>query len=229
MWDEIVEGWASVYVGYPNVIHLDQDSSFKLNYLRSSADVPGIELQLYVIESDNSIGTGERNHAPFRQNLRILGSRFPSLNTKISFRNAIKALNGTIGPEGTISSMTVLCTLRTFPEGMGKNREQSSRMEAMETKRCEIEKIVAGLMVSAALRARLPPATKFNFSAGQRVRDYRETGRRWEGPFRITPIQGKPIWIPDGAKIKKFKCPQILPDPADLEDREMALHLEYLK
>lgn len=29
IWYEFVEGWASLYVGYPNLIRLDQESSFK--------------------------------------------------------------------------------------------------------------------------------------------------------------------------------------------------------
>lgn len=71
VWFDFVEGWAEIYVVYPDVISLEQESTFRSEYIRSVTEEMGIELQLFGVESHNSRGTGEGHHAPLRMILKI--------------------------------------------------------------------------------------------------------------------------------------------------------------
>lgn len=127
-----------------------------------------------------------------------------------------------MGQEGTIPSMTVFGTLPTFPTGETNNRDQVERMVVIKETKGEMSLITAELRVSAALKARLPLATKFDFATGQRIRVYRESSRRWEGPFTISRIAGKQVSVSHGEKVEQLICTQILPYPADIAEREMS-------
>lgn len=74
----------------------------------------------------------------------------------------------------------------------------------------------------AALKVLLTPVTMYNIAPGQAVRVYRERSRRWKGPFSVKKVSGKQVWITDGFAQKQLNCAQLLPDPADEADREMA-------
>lgn len=89
-------------------------------------------------------------------------------------RSALKALNDKMGPEGIITSRIAIGTLPTLPSGGIKKPRQKERMDVLKTAREEMQKITEELRIKYALNSRLPPATKFDFKAGQRVRVYRE-------------------------------------------------------
>lgn len=142
---------------------------------------------------------------------------------------AVKALNDTMGPEGMFPSLLVFGTLPTLPAGGNESLGQDDRMDVLRTARDEMQKITAELRVKAALRARLPPATKLDFTPGQRVRAYREASRRWEGPFLITKMRQRLISVPDGIKEQMFNCVLSLPDPEDVTDRELSRLLKVFQ
>lgn len=100
-----------------------------------------------------------------------------------------KGINATMGSEGTIDSMKVVRNFPTFQIGKVNNREQGMRMEVKKETRGEMEILAVGLRVSAALKDRIPPATKYEFLTGQRERVYSKNSRRWEGPFNINNIE----------------------------------------
>lgn len=58
-----VEGLASLNIGYPNVIRLDHESTCKSDYFRNYAYANVIQFLFSVIDSHNSIGTGELYHS----------------------------------------------------------------------------------------------------------------------------------------------------------------------
>lgn len=101
-------------------------------------------------------------------------------------------------------------------------------MKFIRTTRQEMERLSAELRVKEALKAKLLSATRYDFSVRKYFREYSEKSRTWEGLFKITKIMGKKIWITDG-KIQPFSRTQILPDPADVADKELSRLLEGFK
>lgn len=77
VWDTFVEAWASVYVGYPNRMRVDQDGIFTSKFWDQVTSLHGIELQLSGVESHNSIGSGERYHAPLRRVFNVIRKLLP--------------------------------------------------------------------------------------------------------------------------------------------------------
>lgn len=64
IWYAFIECLASSYIGYPSIIRLDQEAGFAAESLKDLASAHGIVLQFSGAQSHNSIGSGERYHAP---------------------------------------------------------------------------------------------------------------------------------------------------------------------
>lgn len=92
-----------------------------------------------------------------------------------------------------------------------------------------MDKITAELKIKQALTFRLPPATKYYLHPVQKVRLYREQSSKWEGPFTVQIIIYKESWLTDGQKTKHFNLSQIIPDPADVTDRDLSRLLSRFK
>lgn len=221
IWAAFVECWASIYVGYPRVIRLDQEASFRASVFDDLATANGVELRFSGTESHNSIGPGERYHAPLRRVFKILREHHPRIEPEIILRYAVKAMNDSMGPEGLVPSLLVFGTLPTFPIVSSDRPEQADRLSAMKRARDEMAKITAELRIREALRSRLPPSTRYHLAPGDKVRVFRERSQRWEGPFTITKTREKEVWVTDGAKEKHFNRSQVIPDPKDTGDREL--------
>lgn len=72
IWFTFIECWATLYVGYPNVIRLDQEANFSSSLFKSLVAQTGIELRFLGTEPHNSIGVEERCHDPLRRTFRKL-------------------------------------------------------------------------------------------------------------------------------------------------------------
>lgn len=66
VWFDFLEDWAPIYVGSPNVIRLDQESTFRSQYITSVTHAMGIELQFSGVEYKNYIGAGDKYYASLR-------------------------------------------------------------------------------------------------------------------------------------------------------------------
>lgn len=64
IWKTFVECWSTLYVGHPRKIEGDCESAVNSNRFYDITMINGIDLQLSPVESHNSIGIGERYHAP---------------------------------------------------------------------------------------------------------------------------------------------------------------------
>lgn len=221
IWAAFVECWASLYVGYPRVIRLDQEASFRATVFDDLATANGIELRFSGTESHNSIGPGERYHGPLRRIFRILRNRYARIEPEVILRYAVKAMNDSMGPEGLVPSLLVFGTIPTFPITESNRPEQAERLAAMAKARDEMAKISAELRIQTALRSRLPPSTRYHLSPGDQVRVYRERSSRWEGPFTITKTREKEVWVTDGNREQHFNRCQVIPDPDDASDKEL--------
>lgn len=81
-------------------------------------------------------------------------------------------------------------------------------MDVVKLTREEIETVTAELRIKAALNARLPQASNFDLSLGQRARVYRELRKRFEGPLLIVLKLGKPVWVSYGGSYSSLAAHQ---------------------
>lgn len=64
MWEKFLSCWATVFIGYPKTIHLDQESAFDKQDLRTLASGAGVVLHFSGVESHKYIGVGYKYHDP---------------------------------------------------------------------------------------------------------------------------------------------------------------------
>lgn len=100
--DAFLESLVTVYVGVSNRIEADQESILTSKYWDDVTNLHGIDLQLWGTQSHNSIGMGERYHAPLRRVFRIIHHEYPTIDPEIAIRFAVEAANDTNGPEGYV-------------------------------------------------------------------------------------------------------------------------------
>lgn len=67
IWEDFIDCWNSVYIGFPEIIALDRELSFTLEYFQNHPKDVGVSLQYRGIESHNAIGQSERYHRPLRR------------------------------------------------------------------------------------------------------------------------------------------------------------------
>lgn len=71
IWYECIKGWVSLYVGYPDVVRLEQEARFRNDNFTTVVDMHVMELQLYGVGSHKCIGIGESYHIPSRRILKL--------------------------------------------------------------------------------------------------------------------------------------------------------------
>lgn len=58
--------WSTVYLRLPNVLRREQEAAFHSDAFKALAESHGVSLKIYGVESHNSLGKGQRYHAPLR-------------------------------------------------------------------------------------------------------------------------------------------------------------------
>lgn len=221
IWDAFTEAWSTVYIGYPTTIKTDHGSVFTSKKWRGWTESAGINIEISGIESHNSLGVGERYHAPLRKIFNMIMSEYPSLDPEIALRCAVKGINDSMGPEGLVPSYLVFGVLPTMPAMRTELPNQKDRMQAIATARSEMATISAKLRIQSALRAKLPPATSYNVSPGDQVYVFREDTKKWHGPYTVDSVYNKEVYLDVDGTIKHFNISQLLPDRTDVADTEL--------
>lgn len=188
IWYSFVECWASLYVEHPNVIRLDQESSFKLETFRQLCTAQSIELQLSGVESHNSLGPRERYHETLRGIFKIIRNRNPDLEPDIALRYDVKAINDTTGPEGLVPSLLVFGVIPSFSLISKDLPRQKERIDAMRIAKKEMAVITSELRVVQAQISKLPLASKYLIAPEQEVGVSLERSERSEGHFTVTRV-----------------------------------------
>jgi hypothetical protein len=156
----------------------------------------GVELGISGIESHNSLGIGERYHAPLRQIFRKIMHESPHADIELALKVAIKTLNDTLGPEGLVPSLLVFGLLPR-PVGSITTPNNASRQDLAQTARSEYDAIVARLRIARALKSRMSAAANKAFQEGDLVSVYRDRERRFVGAFAVTAVDGKQVFVRD--------------------------------
>ena len=98
VWLAFIEAWCNLYTGLPNRIRTDAGSVFTSPRWKEMAESGGIELRISGVESHNSLGIGERLHAPLRRIFRKIVSGKPNNKNETSTVNECDSLSP--GPAG---------------------------------------------------------------------------------------------------------------------------------
>lgn len=211
VWEAFVACWATLYIGFPETIRVDQGSAFTSVRWTRRCDSVGTNLKYSGVESHNSLGAGEQYHAPLRRIYLKIRTDHPKIAKETTLRLAIKAMNDTMGPNGSVPSLLVFGCLPRFPSVNSKVPEQVERMDALQAARREMETITAETRIRKALSSRVPRNADLIISPGDSVRVFRETDRRYIGPFKVIRVDDKQVYVLDGNREVQYNITQILP------------------
>ncbi len=213
VWYAFLDCWAAIYTGYPSKMKTDQGSVFTSPRWKQITDMTGIELQLSGVESHNSLGKGERYHAPLRRIFLKIKDHYPNLENELILKLAVKAMNDTMGPNGLVPSLLVFGVLPRFPAVSTNLPNQEDRMKALEIARSEMEAFVAEARVRTALNSNIPATATTVFHPGQEVLVYREKAKpnQWTGPYHVTRVEDKQVFIDRDGEEVQHSATQIKP------------------
>lgn len=211
LWDTFIRCWATIFIGYPSKIRLDQETAFDSTEFRRTEREARVALQFSGVESHNSIGVWERYHSTLRRIYNKVQEDHPLVLEETALRMAIKGCNDTAGPRGLVPTMLVFGAMPALPTTNFRNPRQKERMMALQTAREEMAKIAAEQRVIMALKSKVPPDSRFVLKPGDLVRVYREKERRWIGPVEIVKLEDKSVFVSDTTKVVKFKISKIMP------------------
>ncbi len=193
VWEAILLSWSSVYTELPQHIMVDEGSQFR-KVLGELATLHNVNLEKSGIQSHNSIGIGERYHKPLRDTYRKLKCDHPSMRHQLLLALAVKAMNDTLGPEGTVPSALVFGefpSIRAFEGTVIARPSLAERPEVARETRRYTAKSLAQSRVRRALHHQMPPAMDRTHNPGDKVLLWRHkvVERRigqWVGPYIVT-------------------------------------------
>ncbi len=137
-------------------MRVDQSSVFTSIRWTHRADAVRTVVQTSSVESHNSIGSGERYHAPLRRVFNKIVPEDPKIDRKTALQLAVKAMNDTMGPDGLVPSYLVFGCIPRFPAVDSTVPNQKDRMNALEKARNEMATIEAELRLKTVLASRVP-------------------------------------------------------------------------
>lgn len=104
-WTLFVHLWATIFQGYPDVMRIDQESTFKSQRFEELATAKCLKLQFSMIESHNSIGKAERYPAPLLRVFQCIERDHPNMDKELVIRFSLKAINASVGPQGLVPTL----------------------------------------------------------------------------------------------------------------------------
>ena len=178
-----------------------------VNFSKKSCKNFGIILKEIPCESHNSMGPGERYHAPLRRIYKKLKMENPKLDNETCLSIAVHGLNNTANPQGLIPTLLVFGCIPKIPLGNIKHLcpTQRERCAAMESAQKEMEVRVAEQRLKLASKLRTKERTMFNIMPGTDVLVYREKSKQWESPFKLISYDGyKTAKVRMGKEVEPF-------------------------
>jgi len=210
VWDAFLSCWTTLYTGHPEKVRVDQGSAFTSLRWTRLCDKVGIEVKESGIEHHNALGSGERYHDPLRRVFKKIRHETPELDRTIALRIAVKALNDTMGPEGLVPSLLVFGCLPRLTPVNSHNPAQKQRMRALHEARKEMASVTAELRIRKALMTRAHPNTDIIINQGDKVRVFRETDRKYIGPFPVIRVDGKKVFVLQNDTEKQYSLHQVV-------------------
>jgi hypothetical protein len=133
----------------------------------------------------------------------------PDIQPAIGLRLAVKAMNDTIGEDGLVPSLLVFGISPRHQVLSTNLPTQQERMKVLATANAEMNSIIAERRILTALQKSIPAASVHSFDIGDEVLVFRERTDSWEGPYRVTAIEGKIVTIFIKDAEKRFSAHQV--------------------
>jgi hypothetical protein len=143
VWNALLRCWSTMYVGFPMSMLTDQGSVFLSRDWKASCAALGIRLRHTGTESHNSLGTGERFHAPLRRIYNKVSLDHPLVPPDVRLAMSVHAMNTTQGPEGLVPITLVFGKTPVIPHVDQVPVAQAPRLRAMHTAKAEYEQLLA--------------------------------------------------------------------------------------
>lgn len=188
-WEAFLYIWVAPYIGFPDMIAVDQGPQFISAEWRNLTQAAGIKVKQSGIEHHNAIGTGERYHAYLRRIYNKVRMESPSLSSRMALSLSVKATNDTAGPSGLVPSLLVFGVMPRLPVRHAAIPYHTKRMRAAISARKEMTEVISKRRLDYALQHRVPAEADALFSPGDEVLMYREKSvAKWVGPYIIQNI-----------------------------------------
>lgn len=177
------------------------------------SDSVGVILKFSEVESHNSLGAGERYHAPLRRIYLKIRHESPQLDHRLALRLANKVMNDSIGSEGLVPSLLVFGYVPRMPFINSKLPGQIDRiMRAVQAACREMATITVELRIRKSLCSKTPPAAGYVLAAEDFVRVSHESDRKLLGPYRVKKLDGKQIFINRNGTQVQHNIAQVVPE-----------------
>jgi hypothetical protein len=185
-WDTLKMCWIDTYLGPPDYIVHDAGKNFISTEFKQNARSLSIEVKEVPVEAHNSIGKGERYHAPLRRAFETIRSDIPDISPEITLQMAVKAVNDSAGPNGIVPTLLVFGAYPRMTNDSPPSPPITQRAEAMRKAMKEVRRLHAERQVRDALAMRNGPNTTgtTNLPPNSDVRVWREKDN-WTGPFKL--------------------------------------------
>ena len=196
-----------MYAGFPENALTDQGSQLISTRFRELALHFGVNFRYVPIESHNSNGLIKRYHGPLRRTFEKIRLSYPGITDELALSCAVHAANQTLGPEGIVP---VTVVLGIIPRIGTKLPNQPMRVKALISACEEMRSIMARSKVNRAIRRAVPAAADKVYLPGDEVLVFRENPGGFDGPFTISNVEGKTVYVRTASGITKpFSCAQI--------------------
>ncbi len=188
----MIESCATIYTGLPNSILVDQGRNLGDLFVYIAA-ISNVKVESTGIEAHDSLGIGERYHPPMLQTFRKVKLDYLQADRDLVLRLSVKAMNGTLGPEGLVPSALVLAEFSKIFTRYETPRARfalANRPKIPRAARTEMQKHMAKMRVIRALKHPVPSAIDRIYEPGDQVLIWRErqvNNRIFEciGPFSV--------------------------------------------
>ena len=192
VWIAFLKIWASIYVGFPESLLVDQGSVFVADEWAFNCESEKIILRHTGTESHNSLGSGETYHSILRRIYNRVKHSNSNISPDICLSLSIRAINCTVGPNGLCPQLLVFGVIPRIPAISKRNfSNQIERLRTLKLAIEEYEKITSKEIVCRGLRKKPSPSADEIFLPGDFAYVYREKLRHFTGPHLIASVEGK--------------------------------------
>lgn len=156
-WKLFVSISDTLYGGFPDVLCVEREPSFLAAPFPETTEAVGVVIQASGVQDHNEIGVSELDYVSLKQVYSDTRLDDRLISTDLALRQALKALNDTIGPDGLVHTLLVFRPLPCFPGHGSKptGRHGRASLRPPLRTRCRLRAKLAEIEFSAA-RGRLP-------------------------------------------------------------------------
>ena len=196
VWNALLVCWSRLFVGDPEEIVTDQGSLFTSESFHGWCEASGIRLRHTPTEQHNSLSVGETYHHAVRKVFLKLRLENPRITKEVLLQLAVYAINTSTNPHGLIPVLLVFGMLPRLPDVGGTDpKTQQERMAMISTARQEYDALVCQRRIELGIKSSTPSTIDEVYEKGDLVYVWRETPRMWTGPFKISSVEEKSVFI----------------------------------